>query len=69
MSRGSKIGCNYHNPGMWHARDQEIVKEAGIAFQVQRMADAKAQRWEWLRFVLETLKKTIWQELSIKPGL
>lgn len=54
---------------MWHARDQEIVKEAGIAFQVQRMADAKAQRWEWLRFVLETLKKTIWQELSIRPGL
>lgn len=57
MSRSSKIGCNYHNPGMRHAGDQQIVEEAEIAFQVQRMADAKAWRWERLRFVLETLKK------------
>lgn len=55
---------------MRHAGDQQIVEEAEIAFQVQRMADAKAWRWERLRFVLETLKKkTIWQELSIRPGL
>ena len=47
----------------------QVVEEAGIAFQVQRVVGAKVWRWEWLMSVLETLKKTIYQELSVRPGL
>lgn len=46
--------------------DWQVGKEAGMAFHVQ---NTKTWRWEWLRSVLETLRKPFWQELIIRPDL